>query len=66
MLNGPVTISVALESVLGSLREYRYQLSDILSLVSVHNIMKSLKPLSMHKIQETRLHRALFFEEGVT
>jgi hypothetical protein len=65
VLNCPVTISVALESVLGSLREYSYQLFDVLSLVSVHNRKKSLKPLSMHRIQETRLHRALFFEEGV-
>ena len=66
MLNCPVTIYVALESVLASLREYSYQLFDVLSLVSVHNRKKSLKPPSMHRIQETRLHRALFFEEGDT
>ena len=34
----PVTISVALESMLGSLREYSYQLFGVLSLVSVHTI----------------------------
>ena len=60
------TVKQMLESVLGSLREYSYQLFDVLSLVSVHNRKKSLKPLSMHRIQETRLHRALFFEEGDT
>ena len=64
VLNCPVTISVALENLLGSLREQSYQLFDVLSLVSVHNRMKSLKPLSMPRIQDTRLHRALFFEEG--
>ena len=62
----PITIYAALEIVLGSLREYSYQLFDVLSLVSVHNRKKSLKPLSMYRIQETRLHRALFFEEGDT
>ena len=66
VLNCPVTISVALESVLGSLREYRYQLFAVISLLSIHNRQKSLKPLSMHIIQETRLHRALFFAEGDT
>ena len=54
VLNCPVTISVAHESVLGSLREYIYQLFHILSLVSLHNRKKYLKPLSMHRIQETR------------
>ena len=48
VLNCPVTISVALESVLGSLREYSYQLFDVLSLISVRNRKKSLKHLSMH------------------
>ena len=64
MLNCPVTIYVALESVLGSLREYIYQLFGVLSLVSVHKRKYSLKLLSMHRINGTRLHRALFFEEG--
>ena len=47
-----------------SLREYSYQLFGVLSLASVHNIKSSLKPLSMHRIHETRLYRALFLEEG--
>ena len=65
VLNCLVTISVALKSVHGSLREYSYQMFDVLSQIFVHNRKKSLKPMSMHRIQETRLHRALFFEEGV-
>ena len=64
MLICPVTISVALESMLGSLREYSYQLFTVLSLVSVHGRRYSLKPLSMHRIHETRLYGALFLEEG--
>ena len=63
MLNCPITISVALEIMLGILREYSYQLVGVLSLVSVHNKNKPLKPLSMHRIHERRLYRALFLEE---
>ena len=50
------------ESVLGSMREYIYHLFGVLSLVFLHN--RSLKPLSTHRVNKTRLYRSLFFEEG--
>ena len=52
------------ESTAVSVREYSYQLVNVLYPVSVHNRSKSVKPLSMHRIYKTLFYRALLSQEG--